>query len=101
MFRERPVPYIPCPRKTPTTTRKVGRGIERRKIGRERRFFEICIREIYVVRLRNNGPDVGLTSVVVGVLWGHGMYGTGLSLSIERQCYRADLDAEKTGEEEG
>jgi len=23
------------------------------------------------------------------------MYGTGLSLSIERQCYRADLDAEK------
>jgi len=27
------------------------------------------------------------------------MYGTGLSLSIERQCYRADLDAEKTGEE--
>jgi len=22
------------------------------------------------------------------------MYGTGLSLSIERQCYRADLDAE-------
>jgi len=28
------------------------------------------------------------------------MYGTGLSLSIERQCYRADLDAEKTGEEE-
>ena len=40
-------------------------------------------------------------SVVVGVLRGHGMYGTGLSLSIERQCYRADLDAEKTGEEEG
>ena len=39
--------------------------------------------------------------VVVGVLRGHGMYGTGLSLSIERQCYRADLDAEKTGEEEG
>ena len=38
--------------------------------------------------------------VVVGVLRGHGMYGTGLSLSIERQCYRADLDAEKTGEEE-
>jgi len=28
------------------------------------------------------------------------MYGTGLSLSIERQCYRADLAAEKTGEEE-
>ena len=27
---------------------------------------------------------------------GYGMYGTGLSLSIERQCYRADLDAEKT-----
>ena len=40
-------------------------------------------------------------TVVVGVLRGHGMYGTGLSLSIERQCYRADLDAEKTGEEEG
>ena len=39
--------------------------------------------------------------VVVGVLRGHGMYGTGLSLSIERQCYRADLDAEKTGEKEG
>ena len=39
--------------------------------------------------------------VVVGVLQGQGMYGTGLSLSIERQCYRADLDAEKTGEEEG
>jgi len=38
--------------------------------------------------------------VVVGVLQGYGMYGTGLSLSIERQCYRADLDAEKTGEEE-
>ena len=38
--------------------------------------------------------------VVVSVLRGHGMYGTGLSLSIERQCYRADLDAEKTGEEE-
>ena len=38
--------------------------------------------------------------VVVGVLRGHGMYGTGFSLSIERQCYRADLDAEKTGEEE-
>jgi len=29
------------------------------------------------------------------------MYGTGFSLSIERQCYRADLVAEKTGEEEG
>jgi len=28
------------------------------------------------------------------------MYRTGLSLSIERQCYRTDLDAEKTGEEE-
>jgi len=28
------------------------------------------------------------------------MYGTGFSLSIERQCYRADLDAEKTEEEE-
>jgi len=27
------------------------------------------------------------------------MYRTGLSLSIERQCYHADLDAEKTGEE--
>ena len=40
-------------------------------------------------------------SVVVGVLWGYGMYGTGLSLSIERQGYHADLDAEKTGEEEG
>ena len=40
-------------------------------------------------------------TVVVGVLRGYGMYGTGLSLSIERQCYRADLDAEKTGEEEG
>jgi len=40
-------------------------------------------------------------TVVVGVLRGHGMYRTGLSLSIERQCYRADLDAEKTGEEEG
>ena len=40
------------------------------------------------------------TCVVVSVLWGHGMYGTGLSLSIERQCYHADLDAEKTGEEE-
>ena len=39
--------------------------------------------------------------VVVGVLRGYGMYGTGLSLSIERQCYCADLDAEKTGEEEG
>ena len=39
--------------------------------------------------------------VVVGILRGYGMYGTGLSLSIERQqCYRADLDAEKTGEEE-
>lgn len=34
--------------------------------------------------------------VVVGILQGYGMYGTGLSLSIERQCYRADLDAEKT-----
>ena len=42
-----------------------------------------------------------LLLVVVGILWGYGMYGTGLSLSIERQCYRADLDAEKTGEEEG
>ena len=42
-----------------------------------------------------------LVTVVVGVLRGYGMYGTGLSLSIERQCYRADLDAEKTGEEEG
>jgi len=42
-----------------------------------------------------------MTSVVVGALRGHRMYGTGLSLSIERQCYRADLDAEKTGEEEG
>ena len=42
-----------------------------------------------------------ILAVVVGVLRGHGMYGTGLSLSIERQCYRADLDAEKTGEEEG
>jgi len=41
-----------------------------------------------------------LCGVVVSVLRGHGMYGTGLSLSIERQCYRADLDAEKTGEEE-
>jgi len=41
-----------------------------------------------------------LLSVVVGILRGYGMYGTGLSLSIERQCYRADLDAEKTGEEE-
>ena len=40
-----------------------------------------------------------LRIVVVGVLRGHGMYGTGLSLSIERQCYRADLGAEKTGEE--
>ena len=39
--------------------------------------------------------------VVVGVLRGHGMYGTGLSLNRERQCYRADLVAEKTGEEEG
>jgi len=29
------------------------------------------------------------------------MYRTGLSPSIERQCYRAELDAEKTGEEEG
>jgi len=29
------------------------------------------------------------------------MYGTDLFLNIERQCYRADLDAEKTGEEEG
>ena len=38
--------------------------------------------------------------VVVGILRGYGIYGTGLSLSIERQCYRADLDAEKTGEEE-
>ena len=38
---------------------------------------------------------------VVGVLRGYGKYRTGLSLSIERQCYRADLDAEKTGEEEG
>ena len=38
--------------------------------------------------------------VVVGVLRGYGMYRTGLSLSIERQCYRADFDAEKTGEEE-
>jgi len=27
------------------------------------------------------------------------MYGTGFSLSIVSQCYRADLDAEKTGEE--
>ena len=41
-----------------------------------------------------------MSTVVVGVLQGHRMYGTGLSLSIERQCYRADLDAEKTGEEE-
>ena len=41
-----------------------------------------------------------LDTVVVGILRGYGMYGTGLSLSIERQCYRADLDAEKTGEEE-
>ena len=39
-------------------------------------------------------------TVVVSILRGHWMYGTGLSLSIERQCYRADLDAEKTGEEE-
>ena len=39
-------------------------------------------------------------TVVVGILRGYRMYGTGLSLSIERQCYRADLDAEKTGEEE-
>jgi len=39
--------------------------------------------------------------VVVGVLRGYGMYGTGFSLSIVRQCYRADLVAEKTGEEEG
>ena len=38
--------------------------------------------------------------VVVGILQGYRMYGTGLSLSIERQCYRADLDAEKTEEEE-
>ena len=38
--------------------------------------------------------------VVVGVLRARGIYGTGLSLNIERQCYRADLDAEKTGEEE-
>jgi len=45
--------------------------------------------------------QVTLYSVIVGVLRGYGMYGTGLSLSIERQCYRADLDAEKTGEEEG
>ena len=30
---------------------------------------------------------------------GYGMYGTGLFLGIERQCYHADLDAEKTGEE--
>ena len=37
--------------------------------------------------------------VVVGVLRGYGMYGTGLSLSIDRQCYCADLDAEKTEEE--
>ena len=41
------------------------------------------------------------STVVVGILQGHGMYGTGVSLSIERQCYRADLDAEKTVEEEG
>ena len=45
-------------------------------------------------------PESSRTPVVVSVLRGHGMYGTGLSLSIERQCYRADLDAEKTGEEE-
>jgi len=42
-----------------------------------------------------------MSTVVVGVLQGHGMYGTGLCLNIERQCYRADLVAEKTGEEEG
>jgi len=29
------------------------------------------------------------------------MYRTGFSLTIERQCYRADLDAEKTGKKEG
>ena len=48
-----------------------------------------------------DNPQVSLSDfiVVVGILWGHGMYGTGLSLSIERQCYRADLGAEKTGEE--
>ena len=44
-------------------------------------------------------PDRCFHPVVVGVLRGYGMYGTGLSLSIERQCYRADLDAEKTEEE--
>jgi len=44
---------------------------------------------------------VEVIHVVVSVLRGHGMYGTGLSLSIKRQCYRAELDAEKTGEEEG
>ena len=38
--------------------------------------------------------------VVVGVLRGYGMYRTGFSLSIVRQCYCADLDAEKTRKEE-
>ena len=38
--------------------------------------------------------------VVVDISRGYGMYRTGFSLSIVRQCYHADLDAEKTGEEE-
>ena len=39
-------------------------------------------------------------AVVVGVLRGYRMYKTGFSLSIVRQCYCADLDAEKTRKEE-
>ena len=56
------------------------------------------LREYAVVEMLHSPTFI---PVVVGVLRGYGMYGTGLSLSIERQCYSADLDAEKTGEEEG
>jgi len=64
---------------------------------RNRNRVRICVRVVTgQLSVAWGGGDV-----VVGVLRGHGMYGTGLSLSIERQCYRADLDAEKTGEEEG
>ena len=64
-------------------------------------FYEWEIQDTAVILIENNRIIKIAKSVVVSVLRGHGMYRTGLSLSIERQCYRADLDAEKTGEEEG
>jgi len=59
-------------------------------------IYSLC-REGEIVKI---SPLPSWFPVVVSVLRGHGMYGTGFSLSIERQCCRADLDAEKTGEEE-